>query len=56
MVRKCDWMAQRGTWLIFDEDAYHGPEPLEGVYRIAFIGGRPKVPGNFLASRAVGPI
>lgn len=44
---ECDWMAKRGTWLIFAKDAYRGPAQPDGLYRVEFVGRRTKVPGNF---------
>src|SRR5207253_4306877 len=47
-AKQCDWMAKRGTWLIFAKGAYHGPEALEdGIYHIDFVGRRTRVGGNF---------
>ena len=47
-AKECDWMAKRGTWLIFAKGAYREPRPPdEGVYRIDFVGRRTRLAGNF---------
>ena len=46
-AKQCDWMAERGTWLIFAESADPGQDLPEGVHRIEFVGRRTRVPGNF---------
>ena len=46
-AKECDWMAKRGTWLIFAEGARPKADLPDGTYRIEFIGRRSKVPGNF---------
>jgi hypothetical protein len=45
---ECDWMAKRGTWLVFAKGTHFlGSDQPDGTYRIEFIGRRTKVPGNF---------
>lgn len=46
-ARKCNWMEERGTWLIFSDDVKLPPDMPDGIHRIEFIGRRTKVPGNF---------
>jgi hypothetical protein len=47
-AKDCNWMAKRGTWLIFAKGAQDGPKLLEhGIYRIEFVGRRTKLAGNF---------
>lgn len=46
-AKTCDWMAERGTWLEFADDAQLDENLPDGVHRIEFVGRRTKVPGNF---------
>jgi hypothetical protein len=47
-AEECPGASDRGDiWLKLAKDAYRGPELLDGVYRIEFVGRRTKVPGHF---------
>ena len=46
-AKKCDWMAEPGTWLTFAEKVNLPDDLPDGTHRIEFIGRRTKVPGHF---------
>ena len=46
-AQSCNWMTNRGTWLIFADDVKSRSSLPDGVHRIALIGRRTKAPGNF---------